>query len=122
MDKVGVSAGPTVARVTGCIGLVVGALFYLQFAVQAIGNDLLQAALTLCGVAALAVGAYRILRHQHAALLVLLGTLPLLAFHVVAVFLYPDESPIYIAMFGVVPVVSLVVWLARRGSSKESHG
>lgn len=44
-----------------------------------------------------------------------------LAFQVAAVLMYPDESPIFIAMIGVVPVVSLVVLLARKGSSRESH-
>jgi drug/metabolite transporter superfamily protein YnfA len=116
-----VSPGLVVARVASSIGLVVGALYYLQFAIQAIANAPLQSALALVGVAALAAGAYRILRHQSAALLVLLGTLPLLVFHVAATFMIPDESPIYIAMFGVVPAVSLVVWLARRGSSRRSH-
>ena len=97
--------------------LVFATLFYLWFGAQAIPHSAPQAALTFLGGLGLGWAAFRVARGEWAAGTVWLATMPLFVFQIVATFLIPDESPIYIVGAGVAPVLAggaLLVRLLRR--------
>lgn len=94
------------------MGLAV--LFYLQFGIQALSMSSTQATLVFLGVAALAVGVYRAARALSSSLIVCIGTLPILIFHVVTTLMFDDESPIFILMFAVAPICAGAAWLVTR--------
>lgn len=101
--------GPKVRIPVGVL-LVAATFFYLQFAIQALNNAPLQGALTLLAVGSLGLGAYRTFKGLAASFIVLAGTLPLLVFQILSTLAFPDESAVFIVMFGVVPLGALAVW------------
>jgi hypothetical protein len=111
-------------RIAVGVLLAAAAVFYLQFTLFALHNSALQAGFTFLGVMTLALGTYRTFRGQPASLIVLAGTTPLLLFQIVSTFMYPDESPAFIVMFGVAPLVALLAWLVlpARPQFEDSPG
>jgi hypothetical protein len=105
----GRSAAPLLAGVL----LALGALFYLQFALGAAFNSLTQAALTLIGAGALATASFRVIKHQRAARVVFIGTVPLCIFQIAAS-LFIDEPLIFAVGSGVAPAAAGLIWVFRR--------
>ncbi len=101
-------------RRLGAVGLAVAAPLYLNFAVTAISQSLTQAILVFCGTLGLAAGSVRRFRGQGAAMVVLAGTLPVFVLQVAAIFIFDEESPIFVVIFGVAPVATALVRVARR--------
>lgn len=100
--------------------LVAATLFYLQFAFFALANAPLQGVLTLLAAVALSVSAVHVFKGRRTALILLIGTLPLLVFQVVATLVYPDESPTFIVIFGLVPLIAVTTWVfGLRGARQE---
>lgn len=94
--------------------LVFATLFYLQFGAQAVPHSAPQAALTFLGAMGLGWAAVRVARGQRAAGTVWFATMPLFLFQIVATFVIPDESPIFLVGAGVAPLVAGMFWLVRR--------
>ena len=106
--------GRELMRVLGAVGLAGAALFYLYFGIAAITQSLTQGILVFFGAGALAAGSFRASRGSEAALIVLVGTLPLFILQVGAAFMFEDESPAFAVIFGVAPVTAGLVWTLRR--------
>lgn len=100
--------------------LISATLFYLQFGAQAILQSAPQAAFTFLGAIGLGWAAFRLARGERAAGTVWLATMPLFVFQIIATFLIPDESPIFIVGAGVAPVVAGTCWLLRRPRSSPT--
>lgn len=95
--------------------LVAGALFYLQFGLQALVQFFPQGVLALVGAMALGWGAFRMLRRHPASPIVFLGTVPLLALHAVMTLIERDELPFLVGS-SLVPVIAAAAWLISRDS------
>ncbi len=108
--------GRSVARVLVAVFLALAALFYLQFAISAAFNSLIQAALTLIGAAALATATFRVIKHKRAAPVVFIGTVPLCGAQIAAS-LFIDEPLIFALGSGVAPAAAALTLIFRRHAS-----
>jgi hypothetical protein len=117
-ESTGAERRTSIGRAVGVGLLILVTLFHLQFALQALNNLVLQGVLALVATGALGAASYRMAKGRPAAALVFLGTLPLLIFHVLAVLLVEDESPVFILGSGITPLVAGVVWVVRRARSE----
>jgi hypothetical protein len=117
----GFTEGAALVRRLGRIGviavIVLVALFYLQFGLQALVHFWLQGALTLFGAAALAWGAARKVKGSTAALVVLVGTVPVFILHGVMTVVEPGELPFLVGSVPV-PLVAGLAWLWGRLARK----
>lgn len=101
-------------RIASIIVLVLLALFYLQFGLQALFHSPPQGILVLVGCAALFWGAVRTFRRQPAAAIVFMGTVPILLLHAAWTFLWdPGELPFLIGSLPV-PLAAGAMWLVGR--------
>lgn len=100
-------------RIGLIVMLVVLALFYLQFGLQALVHFGPQGALALVGGAALAWAAVRKIRGGAAALVVLVGTVPVLGLHAGMTVMEPGELPFLVGSLPV-PLVAGLAWLLGR--------
>jgi len=104
-----------IGRIASIMALVLLALFYLQFGLQALFQSPPQGILSLVGCVALFWGAVRTFRRRLAAPIVFLGNVPLLLFHAVFTLVDPGELPFLIGSLPV-PLAAGAVWLVgRRG-------
>lgn len=95
--------------------LAAAALFYLQFGLQALVHYLPQGVLSLVGAAALGWGAARRARETRSAVVVLVGTLPILALHAAMTLDDPGEMPFLIGSLPVPAAAALAaIWTRRR--------
>ncbi|MEA2517293.1 MAG: hypothetical protein QOG16_1131 [Actinomycetota bacterium] len=109
-----------IGRALGAGLLVIAALLYLQFALQALFAAPIQAILVLMGAVAFGAATVRFIRHQDVAQMLFVGTLPLFLFSLATMFIYSDESPVFAVIFGVAPALSgTSLLLARRGSGTD---
>lgn len=100
-------------RVASLVLLVLSALFYLQFGLQALIHFLPQGLLALVGAIALGWGAVLSFRGRSASAIVFIGAVPLLLLHAVMTLVEPGELPFLIGSTPV-PLIAGAVWLVSR--------
>ena len=105
-------------RIASTIALVLLALLYLQFGLQALFQSPPQGILVLVGCAALGWGAVRTFRRRPAAAVVFMGNVPILLFHAVFTLVDPGELPFLILSLPV-PVAAGALWLVSRRGDVE---
>lgn len=93
--------------------LLFASLYYLQFGLQALVHFLPQGILALVGAISLGWGAVRTLRSKPAALLVLIGTSPILILHAVLTLMDPGELPFLIGSIPA-PLIALIATIRSR--------
>lgn len=99
------------------VSLVVAALFYLQFGLQALVHYLPQGALSLVGAATLGWGAALRMRWKPASSVVLVGTFPILALHAALTLIDPGEMPFLIGSIPV-PVAAAIALIRGRDARR----
>jgi 4-hydroxybenzoate polyprenyltransferase len=108
-------------RAVGLALLVITTLFLAQFGVQAAFNSPPQAAVTLVATAAFAVATYRFARRRPIAGLLFVATAPLFLFSLAGSLLYPDESPVYVVVSAVPPLIAGTFWFMGRRTDQRAH-
>jgi hypothetical protein len=108
----------TVKKIFGIVGILFVAFVYFQFGLGAAGIGIwLQAVPVFLAALSLAIGAYRIFRDRPAATLILWGTLPAWLFHIPATIIFDDESPVFVLVTGITPIIAGVILLLHRHKS-----
>ena len=100
-------------RLVGIVLLVLAALFYLQFGLQALLQFPPQGILALVGALALGRASFLRLRRKRVSALVFFGTTPLLVLHAVMTLIEPGELPFLIGS-APIPAGAGVAWLNQR--------
>lgn len=103
----------TILRAAGIIGLVILALFYVFFGLNALVHHAGQGASAFLGGVALGWGSARFVMRAPAAKVICLGTMPLAVVHLLLTIGDPGELGYLLASLPV-PVVAGAIWIAHR--------
>lgn len=120
----------SVSRAAASLGLIASGVFYLMLAMggasfvhecnTVVCGQLHQAVFAAIGALALFVAAYRVyLGESSAALIIFLGTVPILVVHILLVMTDPNESMFFPVSTSVLPVLSGAVLLYGVGLRRQ---